>query len=86
MMQVRRHGPGNCMVLLHPVAANTRCCEQLENKIFTSIQIYSDVPHTGEEMTQNNTHIHRGEGGETTPTAGTTTGGGGGTMTMGGGA
>ena len=26
----------------------TRCCEQRESKSFTSIQIYSDVPHTGE--------------------------------------
>ena len=42
---------GICMVLLHPRVV-TKCCEQLENKGFTSIQIYSDVPHTREGMTK----------------------------------
>ena len=34
----------SCIQLLLRVVP--RCCEQLENKSFTSIQIYSDVPHT----------------------------------------
>ena len=51
MMQVRRHGPGICMVLLHPVAADTRCCEQVENKIWGG-----DNTHSGDN--------HRGRGGD----------------------
>ena len=65
----------SCIQLLLRVV--TRCCEQLENKSFTSIQIFSDVPHTGEGMTKTTPTSTWGRWGETTPTAGTTTGKGG---------
>ena len=42
---------------------------------FTSIQIYSAVPHTGGNMTKTTPTSTGGRGRETTPTAGTTTGG-----------
>ena len=72
-----------CIQLLRRVVP--KCCEQLETKSFTSIQmfhthrgrvkqqfnIYSDVPHTGGKMTKTTPTSTGGRGGEITLTAGT---------------